>query len=573
MVDEVESRLDIGDVPEPSRAAFAADMRDTIDVYATSEVDDLLVVKANASDVSAALGLKVDRSNFRPIRQYTDTDLSMTYPEREVVGIGEGEHQAFGYVTLDPVTRIQYVCWRAGAIHGVAGAGAIRMRRYKNNGAHPVIEADGGGEYQIVLEPEAGRDLRDPSPCVDPATGNLIIVFDDVPTTGTTSTYFRKIISTDGGDTWGAPETFFTAISDYARVYNGLRVMPSTSPDHAYELVTCAYYSITADPTNIVDYFVSRDGGLTFQNSQALGEAYITSPSPGGASEVAICGVTSNLWFVVARQSDDLRIKWSTDGRQTWSAIETIDWSVIGVHVAPNAIVVNDAKGRPTLLIATSNRSIDQIGFSAALVSDILKYGQSALCEPKYLNATSNAYPSVVDFGNGECVFSFTREYSPATYASTHLGYFSYGEIVDRIPGFKINRSTNQTIPTATKTQVAWNEPGLGYLHGCLLESGGGIRIKRAGRWRFEFRARLSGGNVADAQYIAHITKDGADIGSDYSHVVSATGSTEVRCSVDANLPFDALITTHLTLAGAGDKVLSFSYQATHFSGTYLGEY
>jgi hypothetical protein len=522
------------------------------------------------STVSGLQSALASRGRFR----WPDYDVGDNLPEREIVGIGEALHQAFGYGCLNSSTRRLFTFWRAGTIHGVGGAGEIRMRRYDNDGGNALTEADGSGAYTIVLQPDAGRDLRDPSPCVDPVTGNLVLAFTDTPSSGSGTTYFRAMVSTDGGDTWGVPQTFATIPFAYARIYGGLKVQPSTDPDQTWELVTTAYYQLNSDPDYVLDYFVTRDGGATFQNSQDLGEAYI---SEDAHNETALVGVNKSVWLAFSRASDSIHMKYSLDARQTWSAWETISWTVTGVHVAPDAMLVADKDGKPCVFLAVSDRTNDHVEFSTAPVKDLIQQGEGAFPLPSIGQATVNTYPGLIDFGGGQALFTFTKEYSPETYASFHLGQVNYGRLVNRPYGFKYHLSADQTgVVSATLTKVLWDTASSGYVHGADLSSGT-VTVKKAGRWRFRFKAVVTAGVVDQALLLAYLyraTGGGAAAAAEIGYITaSGTSARAIEAEATLNCLYGDEIECRVNLAGAGNKTIGDDVFQSSFTGEYIGEY
>lgn len=488
-----------------------------------------------------------------------DYDIAQALPEREIIGVGEGKHQCFGYGCLDPQSRRLYTFWRAGTSHGVVGAGQIRMRRYDNGGAFPIET------YTTVLQPEVGRDLRDPSPCIDPDTGKLVLVFTDTPSSGSGTTYFKAMTFDLATETWSSPVTFATIPYAYARIYGGLKVQPSTTPGRRYDLVTTAYYQVSAAPAYVVDYFVTRDGGGSFQNSQALGEAYI-SQTPH--SETALVGVNASTWLAFARGNDDISLKYSTDARKTWSTWETISWTSTGVHVAPDAIAVRAASGAPHIFLAVTDRTNDYVEFSAASVRDILNHGEEALSPPVSGQSCSNAYPGLIDFGDGQALFTFTREYTGQVYASWHLGQVNYGSIVNQAPGFKIGISASVSAP-AGASKISWNN--WAYQHGVALDNGE-IVIRRAGPWRLTFCATFTTGIVDQALYYGSIYRNGSAIAHGNYHSASGVGTQSLTVTVEDYFDFGDKVRTDMVLAGAGAKNVVSPISQTWFAGAFLGD-
>lgn len=368
--------------------------------------------------------------------QFPAFSLASPLPEKEVMGISEARHQAFGYCCRDDQGRI-YAAWRDGASHGVVGAGRLRMRRYDHEGAFDI-------GISVLAEPDPGRDLRDPMICHTPH-GNLVLVWNDTPSVGTGTTYFKTKMSSDRGETWGAESTIAAIPFNYARVYGGLKVLPSTDPSCDWEVGFTAYYQTSTTPAYLLNFYISRDGGQTFSQAADIGQAPISATAH---NETAFDGLNPLVWFAASRASDSIHLKWSVDGRQTWGSWQTISWTSGGVHIAPSLDIVKDSAGRPWLLLGVSDRTNDWMEWSAALIQDVLEFGVSAFPAPTRGHACSNAYPGTILYPDGNLMFTFTREYSGQPYASTHLGYFNYGSLFTQRGPLSL-RASEQAVPIA----------------------------------------------------------------------------------------------------------------------------
>lgn len=390
------------------------------------------------------------REALSPI--WLNYDASSSDQQEEVVPVDTDFHQGFGYCAADMEGRI-YLCWRKGTEHGIEGAGQILMQIRDNDGFTVISTA-------TLVAPDPGRDLRDPMPCVTP-TGRVVIVYTDTSSTnvsgGTDPTHFRFIYSDDGGSTFSDPETITTINFNYARTYGGLKITPSTRASARTELSFTAYYQLNATPEYVVDWRVSQDDGITWQSANDIGEARIMDPGEGGHNETSMGGVNPTTWFAVGRASDAIHLKVSTDGRQTWSAWETIPWTSSGTHVAPYLNIVPGADGTPYVLIAVSDRTNDWLEFSAARASDVATVGAAAFPSPTKSFDTTNAYPACVAYPNGQLLVTFTREFAGFDHASFHVGRFSYGELVTRRGPFGFS-TTNAAADTGQPVVISAGE-------------------------------------------------------------------------------------------------------------------
>lgn len=500
-----------------------------------------------------------------------DFDTGDTLPEKEVIGTSDGRHNAFGYSAHDRKTGTFYAFWRSGTEHGVAGAAEIRMRRYASDCYEPLES------FVTVLTPDPDRDLRDPSPCVDPETGRLVVAYVDTPTSGNGTTYFKSIASDDGGETFSAPNTFAIIPYAYARIYGGLKIQPSTDSALLWEMVTTAYYQTEDTPSRkyVVDYFTTQDGEY-WLNSQDLDEGYIAGEDEGAMSETALVGVSPSIWLAIGRGSDDLHLKISKDGRKTWTPWEKIWWTDSGKHVAPAAAAVKTSDGQVSLFLGATDRSNDWLEWSATPISRILKHGADAILPTIIGPASTNAYPDIVDMGDGNAVFSFTREYPGFSYASYHLGFVNYGRFLSRTPGFKVCLSAAQLNFASGYNRVNWSSAAKGWMHGARLD-GNTITITVPGRWRFTAVVRVTAGNL-DKELQEHAIYR-APAGGSFAKEIGRydtkahTYGDDLAVSGAINCAFGDKIETYVKFQSLSGKVITPDYVETHFIGEYLGDY
>jgi hypothetical protein len=180
------------------------------------------------------------------------------------------------------------------------------------SGAHVVSAQD---TVLTPTDPNTGQALRTgaglPSVAIDPATGQLYVVWEDHRFTSTGVNHIVISTSTDGGSTWSAPAPVDNLTPDNRPAFT-----PTVAVNSA-GTVAVTYYDLrslgtetTTLPTDLWES-TSTDNGATFGNEQHLSGPFDlkTAPNAGGFflgdyQALGVIGTTFQPFFVTANSGN-----------------------------------------------------------------------------------------------------------------------------------------------------------------------------------------------------------------------------------------------------------------------------
>ncbi|MCA1241877.1 glycoside hydrolase [Stappia stellulata] len=530
---------------------------------------------AGASVTLPKLGDDVFIAPPRPVLPYWDATGDTWH--QELLDNNDG-HRGFASIAYDRVSQTVYVAYRDATTHGIVdngvdADGTIRLLTISKSGAGYASPAN----VEVLANPD-GFDLRDPYLCMAPS-GRLLLVYTQTPddSGGDGPTTFRSTYREPGESAWSSPLIIDTINYDYARLYGGLRVHPSPASVGDWEISVTAYYQ-TGAGTYMVGQYTTFDAGENWSSEADLSRAPISASGVDGTTETSMDAVNPLLWFAAGRNDDDIQFYISEDGQGSWSAAEIVPVSVSGANIAPLLRVVTDSKGDPWVLLFLSDKSADALKVTFARPRDLLALGASAFPRPISLQGSLiNAYPDVVDIGDGHMVFVTNDEVSgDDSRSALHMGHFNYRRIVEAPPMWRIGLSSAQTgIASSALTKIAFASFGAGYLHGIeYVSADNGILICRSGYYDLSVAIGITGGIVDGELLITKIRRQpaGGSIGDIAIHYGSSSGTTSHtgQANVSIYLAAGDVVTAWVQVAGAGDKTVTSSV-ATYFTGKFIG--
>jgi hypothetical protein len=248
------------------------------------------------------------------------TDGGKTWSQAKIiVPTGQNNQTIGNVIVIDPRTGALYDFFNL-----IVGTGSNATKVHGNNVAF-IKSTDGGDTWSapgvistlgtvFVSDPNTGQSIRTgdiiPEPAIDPATGQLYVVWQDARFTGGEFDQVAISTSSDGGHTWSSPGRVNTPTGSPAFTpsvhVNSTGVVGVTY----YDFRTLQPGNTTTLPTDV--WFISSPrGGAAFGNEVHLAGSFdmLTAPNAGGFFVGDYEGMTSagtvfKPFFVIANSGN-----------------------------------------------------------------------------------------------------------------------------------------------------------------------------------------------------------------------------------------------------------------------------